>query len=180
MRSVSPGVRFCAGCQREVHDLSYLSEDEAEARLASRQGRLCISYSYDADTGEIAFDVPEAALVRLRRRRPARPRLDAIVRVASAASLLAMLAACVQTEPVRPLSLDEARAVPVRDYVHIPPAVAPIEAEPCFEPTQIVKAPKTTKHNKRRRRRQASRDRSRTFSRNGKQGLLLTQGDSPL
>lgn len=41
-------VRFCAHCQRHVHDLSAMTEDEATRLICDQAGELCVRYSRDA------------------------------------------------------------------------------------------------------------------------------------
>lgn len=60
--------RFCASCQRTVHDLSALTRREAERLLATSRGRLCGRITYDSN-GAILFrpDPHARALARLAR-----------------------------------------------------------------------------------------------------------------
>ena len=43
--------RFCAHCQRHVHNLSAMREDEAQRLICALAGRLCIAYVPDATGG---------------------------------------------------------------------------------------------------------------------------------
>jgi len=73
--------RFCGVCQKDVHNLSAMRHDEAEALLRERSGEhLCVRYTAEVD-GSLRFRdlVPRASLTRK------------IVRAAFAAT---MLAAC--------------------------------------------------------------------------------------
>lgn len=73
--------RFCGVCQKDVHNLSAMRHDEAEALLKERSGeQLCVRYTAESD-GSLRFRdlVPSAGLTRK------------IVRAAFAAT---MLAAC--------------------------------------------------------------------------------------
>jgi len=78
--------RFCRKCEKHVHNLSALTEDEARRLLAAeRPGRLCVQYAARPD-GEIVFGW--SAPIPLRRR----PRGPAVV-AGVAGSLLAACAA---------------------------------------------------------------------------------------
>lgn len=71
--------RFCGVCQKDVHNLSAMKHDEAQALLREKAGEhLCVRYTAEAD-GTLRFRdlVPRASLTRK------------IVRTAFAASLLA-------------------------------------------------------------------------------------------
>ncbi len=71
--------RFCGVCQKDVHNLSAMKHEEAQALLRERAGEhLCVRYTAEAD-GTLRFRdlVPRASLTRK------------IVRTAFAASLLA-------------------------------------------------------------------------------------------
>lgn len=47
--------RFCGKCTKRVHDLSSMTEDEAQALLRARAGgRICVRYEHEAD-GRIRF-----------------------------------------------------------------------------------------------------------------------------
>jgi hypothetical protein len=70
--------RHCANCDRDVLNLSALTESEAAGLLAETRGPVCVRYRSDAASGEIAF-------------RPARPR--GLARHARAAALAAALLA---------------------------------------------------------------------------------------
>lgn len=52
--------RFCNKCTKSVHDLSSMTEDEANALLRARaSGRICVRYEHD-DDGRIRFRRPAA------------------------------------------------------------------------------------------------------------------------
>jgi hypothetical protein len=85
--------RFCDQCQKNVHDLSAMTEAEARALLASRsEGRLCVRYTVDA-SGTIRFRTPAPIVPAsaLRRRGPA-------ARLVPAAAIAMALAACTPHE----------------------------------------------------------------------------------
>lgn len=76
--------------------------------------------------GTIAFDLPVIPSARLRRDKR-RPELDAVIRVAAAASLAAMLAACTAHQPaVEPSASPEPVLVSERE-----PRAAVPEPAPC-------------------------------------------------
>ncbi len=84
--------RYCDACERSVHNLSQMTEAEADALLRSRTGRLCVRYAIGTD-GTIRFrpePTPAPVLVQLRPRPDAEPRRPAaLARAAVAAGLLA-------------------------------------------------------------------------------------------
>lgn len=75
--------RFCAACQKKVHDLSAMTEDDAKALLASDDD-ICVSYLSDTQ-GTVRFKPAQIV--------PAN-RLFRRASVASAAGLSLALAAC--------------------------------------------------------------------------------------
>jgi hypothetical protein len=96
MRREHGGLRrWCGHCERQVHDISAMSEPAARAFLQATRGRdVCIAY-FEDDRGEIEF-APRVAEVIVPiarvRRRPA-PLVEA-AKLASAASIAALLGAC--------------------------------------------------------------------------------------
>ena len=59
-----PGGRFCGDCNKVVHDLSAMSEEEANALLArTPRERVCVRYVYDAATQRVVFDVGDRTKV---------------------------------------------------------------------------------------------------------------------
>lgn len=114
--SMTPGERgrFCASCQKTVHDLSSMTE--AEAREVLKQEDVCVT-----------FELGSGGLVRFERERvvPA-SRLTRRLPIAAAAGLSLALAACAPhgegpsldgTEHERPSLLEYSPAIP--------------DAEPC-------------------------------------------------
>ncbi|MEZ4450927.1 MAG: hypothetical protein R3B09_15710 [Nannocystaceae bacterium] len=85
--------RFCESCERHVHDLSAMSEDEARDLVgeAARSGeRICVRYSVQTD-GSIRFRTPPPpppTLLQIRPR-PAARRPASLARAGLAAALLA-------------------------------------------------------------------------------------------
>lgn len=51
-------VRFCTQCNLNVHNLSAMSEDEAAAFLAMRDGRVCVAYERREDGSAVFADRP--------------------------------------------------------------------------------------------------------------------------
>ena len=45
--------RFCAHCQKHVHDLSSMSIDEAERLVCASAGNLCVRFARDPETGQV-------------------------------------------------------------------------------------------------------------------------------
>jgi hypothetical protein len=87
MKRIDAHRRWCGRCSKLVVDLSSMTERRAQMQL-DRPQRPCVRYRHDA-AGELAFGlVPRA---RLSRRRP---ELEAVIHLASVASLLAMVSAC--------------------------------------------------------------------------------------
>jgi hypothetical protein len=113
--------RFCDRCDKHVHDLSALTELEAQAVLAARDSaRVCVRYLVDVE-GTIVFrqPAPVVPVSALRRRRPP------IVRAAAMALALAACTPHEQTmgEPA-PIAIDE-KAEPTPPQVEIPPVPQP-------------------------------------------------------
>jgi len=131
MNPAGARARLCEACDTVVHDLSSLTEKEAEALLGATSQRLCVRYLYDA-TGEVWFrDQLEA--VSARQTIPAR----ALVRSKRAAR--AVLSACAIALPV----LTEAcgGAAPRMDspYPSTPPS-ASSSAAPTVSPSPSAAA----------------------------------------
>lgn len=135
--------RFCDHCERQVHDLSQMSEPAARALLREHAGRVCVAYVRD-EAGEIVF-APAPKIVpldRLARRS---------LKLASAASFAALLGACTPHGQDTPavLHLDNAQTTEVAPVTVIPTVTAeppappivivepPIAEEPCDPPTPI-------------------------------------------
>ncbi len=51
-------VRFCSQCERNVYNLSGLSQREAEQLLQNREGRLCVAYYQRTDGTILTADCP--------------------------------------------------------------------------------------------------------------------------
>lgn len=60
-------VRFCGQCSLNVYNLSAMSRPEAEALVASREGRLCVRFFRRTDGTVLTEDCP-VGLAALRRR----------------------------------------------------------------------------------------------------------------
>lgn len=63
-------VRFCAGCEKNVYNLSAMARDEAERLLAEREGSICVRLYKRADGTVMTSDCP-VGVKRKRRRRTA-------------------------------------------------------------------------------------------------------------
>jgi hypothetical protein len=61
-------VRFCRGCQKNVYNLSALSEEEAEALVYEQEGNLCARF-YRRKDGTILTSDCQVGVKRRRRRR---------------------------------------------------------------------------------------------------------------
>lgn len=63
--------RFCAHCQKHVHDLDAMTRDAAEALVCSSAGSLCIRYQADAEGRPAMLNyAPTKTVSRLRRWTP--------------------------------------------------------------------------------------------------------------
>jgi hypothetical protein len=58
-------VRYCFHCQLNVHNLSEMSREEAEALLSSTEGRLCVQYAQRADGKILTNDFPRLREIRI-------------------------------------------------------------------------------------------------------------------
>ena len=139
--------RWCEHCERQVHDLSAMGEPAARAFLRATAGQdVCIAYVVD-DADELVFG-PEIVPLERVRRRP-RAMVEA-AKLASAASLAALLGAC--TAHGDPASAevveDPAHAQLTAPVVLIPTAGAErasgsvISEEPCepqSKPPKLIK-----------------------------------------
>ena len=86
--------RFCGSCVKEVHDLSWLSAEEASELLSGPRGRVCIRYVVDAETDEVLFRDPSSSKWRMYRQREGVKALMAAAMVAAP-----MLLAGCEVEP---------------------------------------------------------------------------------
>ena len=59
--SGSEQTRFCAGCQRHVHNLSQMTRDEAERLICDAAGRLCVRFERMADGNVRTLDYQPTA-----------------------------------------------------------------------------------------------------------------------
>ncbi|MBK8237384.1 MAG: hypothetical protein IPK74_17715 [Deltaproteobacteria bacterium] len=101
--------RFCQSCTKKVHDLTEMTQDEAQALLDARAGeRICVRYAHD-DHGRIRF-------------RPA----------ALAAVAVAALAACTPHAP--PESAPHDPHDPVVGTVASPPSIPTAPTPPVVAP----------------------------------------------
>ena len=139
---MTPGERgrFCASCQKTVHDLSAMTRDEARELLA-RDGDMCVSYLSRGDA--VMFAAPKVVpLARLTRRR--------LPQVAAAGLTLA-LAACTPhgegpsldtQQHETPAFLEFSPPIPVEAKT---PDAEPVEVEPCDTPeAKEIDAPRRT------------------------------------
>jgi hypothetical protein len=60
--------RFCAACQKNVYNLSAMSEDEAEALIYETEGKLCARFYRRKDGTILTSDCPVGARRQRRRR----------------------------------------------------------------------------------------------------------------
>jgi hypothetical protein len=61
-------TRFCATCANDVHDLSKMTSDEAEALLSRAEGRVCVRFYRRADGTVTTLDCAPQRFEALRRR----------------------------------------------------------------------------------------------------------------
>jgi hypothetical protein len=80
-------VRFCACCQRDVHDLSALTRTEARELLASRGSNVCVNFLVDADGKMLTRPEPPDQQRRLRT-------LSTVAALAVASTGTSMVAGC--------------------------------------------------------------------------------------
>lgn len=110
--------RFCAECQKHVHDLSQMTRAEARALLSSAATeKLCVRYLYD-ERGEVWF-APEAAPL-VAPGRLARMKRFALTAAAVAAPL--SLTACMgemPPPPQPPMPTTAERAAPPSPTVNV-------------------------------------------------------------
>ena len=123
----------CAHCQKDVHNLSQMSEDEARDFLRSVAGqKVCVSYARDRQ-GKIRFSQPDDNVVPLTRVR-ARSRAAAAAGIGLAASL----AACTphDNDRVQKPGIEVTEDVPVHSAGE---AVVPVAKKPTYDlpPPQI-------------------------------------------
>lgn len=128
--------RFCFDCRKKVHDLSAMTEAEAERFMEAEAERdICVSYEHD-DDGQIRFRAPVVPLSRLRRR-------AAAAAAVAGAGLAATLAACTPHGEGPKIRDAETRSFSAPSVVipHAsstePPAVEP----PSTEPPAVVDEP---------------------------------------
>ena len=116
--------RFCGACQKKVHDLSAMSESDAETLLSSGQD-ICVSYLSDA-AGEVRFRpqqvVPTSRLLRR-------------ASVATAAGLSLALAACAPHGEAPKLEVEHERPA----FLEVTPSIP--DAEPCEAEAPATEAP---------------------------------------
>ena len=107
--------RFCLDCQTRVHDLSAMTEAEAQRFLTRNADRddICLSFLHTED-GTIQYQAAQPRLVPLKR----------LLRLAPAAGLAAAVAACT---PIAPDS-DQAEPAKVEAPEAAPEAAAPDSA----------------------------------------------------
>lgn len=142
--------RFCFDCRTSVHDLSAMTEPEAQRFLrdsAANDRRVCVSYQHD-EAGTLVFrEAPPAPVVPLSRLR--RPRTAAAALMG--ATVAATLAACTpHGDPSTHLLVEESAAfdAPVVVIPHgeasestpVPPPEAEVEDEPCDPVTETPTA----------------------------------------
>ena len=91
-------VRFCRECNRNVYNLSAMTEREARHVIAEREGRLCIRFYQRRDGTVLTSDCPVGG-----KRAFLRGAASAGAAVAGVAAGLVTLSACnpVEDEPVR-------------------------------------------------------------------------------
>ena len=121
--------KFCQACEKQVFDLSSMTEKEARALLAKNaKGDICISYLFDG-RGNVSFRAPKKAPV------------------VAAATVATALAACTPVHNASVVEEDRPAAIELeaaqRGQAYQPPEVIDVRqpVEPVAEP-QPFKAPK--------------------------------------
>ncbi len=61
-------VRFCTDCEKNVHNLSAMSQAEAEDLMTAKEGDLCVRFFQRADGTIMTSDCPVGAKRKLRKR----------------------------------------------------------------------------------------------------------------
>ncbi len=91
-------VRFCRECNRNVYNLSVMTESEALGVIAEREGRLCVRFYERRDGTVLTSDCPVG-----RKRSFLLAGAGAAVAMAGVAAGLTTLSACnsVEDEPIR-------------------------------------------------------------------------------
>ena len=57
-------TRFCAGCQRHVHNLSAMPREEAERLICQSVGRLCVRFEAGADGAPVTLEYQRRGRIR--------------------------------------------------------------------------------------------------------------------
>jgi hypothetical protein len=83
-------VRFCAGCEKHVYNLSAMNAAEAVELVGAHEGRLCVRFFRREDGTMLTQDCP-VGLAALRQRLKRRAMLMAGMLVAAAVHLLALI-----------------------------------------------------------------------------------------
>jgi hypothetical protein len=83
-------VRFCAGCEKHVYNLSAMNAAEAAELVDAHEGRLCVRFFRRDDGTMLTNDCP-VGLAALRQRLKRRAMLTAGMLVACAVHLLALI-----------------------------------------------------------------------------------------
>ena len=61
-------TRFCATCENDVHDLSQMTREEAEALLSRAEGKVCVRFYRRADGTVSTLDCAPRRFEKLRKR----------------------------------------------------------------------------------------------------------------
>ena len=132
-------ARFCDSCRHQVHNLSEMSQTEAQQLLNGANGRLCVRFVPDADGAPLTRD--ELALTPPGRRLSWPRRWAAAaswtVAVLMAGAGLARAAASPKHAPPRPANSGHARTKPPRvapPITHTMGIVAPLHVTPPAPP----------------------------------------------
>ena len=128
-------VHFCMGCQKNVYNLSAMSQNEAEGLLRRHEGRLCVRYFQRHDGTVLTGDCPIGAQM---------VRMSLIRRSTMAAGLFAMLfgamAAMNMTQQRTTGRVISAPSVPVAGGISIaPPVPDPVMVPPVPDPAVMGK-----------------------------------------
>lgn len=123
--------RFCAACQKKVHDLSAMTEDDAKVLLDTDED-ICVSYLSDS-RGTVQFQRPQIVPANRLLRRAS---------VASAAGLTLALAACAPHGEGPKIEDNVESTQPAFLEVQTIPEVEPCESEPPItetEPEELIR-----------------------------------------
>ncbi|MFO7566424.1 MAG: hypothetical protein R6X02_27525 [Enhygromyxa sp.] len=127
--------RWCDHCERQVHDLSRMSEPAARAFLRANAGRACVAY-LEGPSGEVTFAPAPKFVAPERLARRSRPLVEA-AKLASAASIAVLLGGCAPHGDGQVIRLDDAEATPTVAPLTVIPTATAAAPSPASLPTEV-------------------------------------------